>query len=93
MLTNPQPPRIHLPKGWQAYVKSAVLHAIALAHYAIVYGNASGSCWITQADVGLDVTLTRRIVKSFDVSWHLLASIAFVVLQCPSTGHLEAIAL
>ena len=36
MLANPQPPRIHLPKGWQDCVKSAVLHAIALAHYAIV---------------------------------------------------------
>jgi hypothetical protein len=40
MLTNPQPPRIHLPKGWQDCVKSAVLHAIALAHYAIVYARA-----------------------------------------------------
>ena len=40
MLTKPQPPRIHLPKGWQDCVKSAVLHAIALAHYAIVYGRA-----------------------------------------------------
>jgi hypothetical protein len=35
MLTNPPPPRIHLPKGWQDCVKSAVLHAIALAHYAL----------------------------------------------------------
>ena len=40
MLTKPQPPRIHLPKGWQDGVKSAVLHAIALAHYAIVYARA-----------------------------------------------------
>jgi len=40
MLTNPQPPQIHLPKGWQDCVKSAVLHAIALAHYAIVYARA-----------------------------------------------------
>ena len=40
MLTNPQPPRIYLPKGWQDCVKSAVLHAIALAHYAIVYAHA-----------------------------------------------------
>ncbi|MCP5443341.1 MAG: hypothetical protein H6968_09940 [Chromatiaceae bacterium] len=24
---------------------------------AVSYGNASRSCWITQADVGLDVTL------------------------------------
>ena len=40
MLANPQPPRIHLPKGWQDCVKSAVLHAIALAHYAIVYARA-----------------------------------------------------
>jgi hypothetical protein len=48
MLTNPQPPRIHLPKGWQDCVQSAVLHAIALAHYALVYARAwaadSGTC-------------------------------------------------
>jgi hypothetical protein len=36
MLAKPQPPQIHLPKGWQGCVKSAVLHTIALAHYAIV---------------------------------------------------------
>ena len=36
MLAKPQPPRIHLPKCWQDCVKSAVLHTIALAHYAIV---------------------------------------------------------
>jgi transcriptional regulator with XRE-family HTH domain len=40
MPTTPQPPQIHLPKGWQDCVKSAVLHAIALAHYAIVYARA-----------------------------------------------------
>ena len=41
MLANPQPPRIHLPKGWrQDVVKSAVLHEIALAHYAIAYERA-----------------------------------------------------
>jgi hypothetical protein len=37
MLTKPKEPRIPLPKGWQGCVKTAVLHAIALAHYAIVY--------------------------------------------------------
>jgi hypothetical protein len=40
MFTTPQPPRIHLPKGWQGCVKSAVLHTIALAHYTIVYARA-----------------------------------------------------
>ena len=40
MLANLQPPRFHLPKGWQDGVKSAVLHAIALAHYAIVNAGA-----------------------------------------------------
>ena len=40
MLAYPKPPRIHLPKGWQDCVKSAVLHTIALAHYAIVYARA-----------------------------------------------------
>jgi transposase InsO family protein len=40
MLAKPQPPRILLPKGWQGCVKSAVLYAIALAHYSIVYARA-----------------------------------------------------
>ncbi len=40
MLANHQPPQIHLPRGWQGYVKSAVLYAIALAHYSIVYARA-----------------------------------------------------
>ncbi len=40
MPSNPQPPRIHLPKSWQDCVQSAVLHTIALAHYAIVYARA-----------------------------------------------------
>ncbi len=40
MFAKPQPPQIHLPKGWQDCVQSAVLHAIALAHYAIVYARA-----------------------------------------------------
>ena len=40
MLTKPEEPRIPLPKGWQGCVKTAVLHAIALAHYAIVYARA-----------------------------------------------------
>jgi hypothetical protein len=33
-------PHIELPKGWRGCVRSAVLHAIALAHYAIVYARA-----------------------------------------------------
>ena len=40
MLAKPKEPRIPLPKGWQGCVKSAVLHAIALAHYTIVYARA-----------------------------------------------------
>ena len=40
MLTKLQPPRIHLPKGWQDCGKSAGLHTISLAHYAIVYARA-----------------------------------------------------
>jgi hypothetical protein len=40
MLAKPQPPQLPLPKGWRGCVKSAVLHAIALAHYAIVYARA-----------------------------------------------------
>ena len=40
MLAKPKEPRIPLPKSWQGCVKSAVLHAIALAHYAVVYARA-----------------------------------------------------
>ncbi|MGI9284209.1 MAG: transposase [Pseudomonadales bacterium] len=40
MLANHQPPQIDLPKAWQGCVKSAVLYAIALAHYSIVYARA-----------------------------------------------------
>ncbi len=29
MLANPQPPRIHLAKGWPDCIKSAILHTIA----------------------------------------------------------------
>ncbi len=38
-------PRISLPKSWPRHVKSAVLHVISLAHYAIVRarGRAEGS--------------------------------------------------
>ena len=40
MLTKLEESQIHLPKCWQDCVKSAVLHAIALAHYAIAYARA-----------------------------------------------------
>ncbi len=40
MFTNPQPPRIPLPKGWQGCVKSAAIYAFSLAHYCIVYARA-----------------------------------------------------
>jgi transposase-like protein len=40
MLAKPQPPRISLPRGWPGCVKSAVVHFISLAHYAIVSARA-----------------------------------------------------
>ncbi len=40
MFASPLPPRIALPKHWQHCVQSAVLHAISLAHNAIVYARA-----------------------------------------------------
>ena len=40
MLTRPKPPRIPPPKRWSSAVKFAVLDAIGLAHYAIVYARA-----------------------------------------------------
>jgi hypothetical protein len=41
MFAKPQPTRIDLPKGWRGCVKSAVLHTIAQAHYAIVYARGA----------------------------------------------------
>ena len=35
MVAKLQPPRIDFPKGWQGCVKSAIVYAIALAHYAV----------------------------------------------------------
>ena len=40
MLAKSDSPQIPLPKGWQGCVKSAVVHVISLAHYAIVYARA-----------------------------------------------------
>ena len=40
MLAKWEAPRIVLPKAWHGCVKSAVIHVISLAHYAIVYARA-----------------------------------------------------
>ncbi len=37
MFVHSKRPNIPLPKGWTASVKSAVIHTIALAHYAIIF--------------------------------------------------------
>ena len=33
-------PKIHLPSGWPAAAQQAVIHVIALAHYALVYSRS-----------------------------------------------------
>ncbi len=38
MHANRRRPRIPLPKSWPRHVKSAVLHAISLAHFALIHG-------------------------------------------------------
>ena len=37
MATHANPPRIEVPQGWPAHVRSALLHIIALAQYALAY--------------------------------------------------------
>jgi len=37
MSQDPDPTRIDLPRGWPRRVKSAVVHVIALAQYAVAY--------------------------------------------------------
>jgi hypothetical protein len=55
-LAKPKEPRIPLPKGWQGCVKSAVLHAIALVHYAIVYARA----WTAADSINARVRLSAE---------------------------------
>src|ERR1039458_5745812 len=40
MSSKSKPPEIPLPKEWGAYVKSAILHMIALAQYALTYSRS-----------------------------------------------------
>src|ERR1039458_1222278 len=40
MSSKSKPPEIPLPKGWGASVKSAILHVIALAQYALTYSRS-----------------------------------------------------
>ena len=40
MSSKSKPPEIPLPKGWGTYVKSAILHMIALAQYALTYSRS-----------------------------------------------------
>ena len=42
MLTKPKPPRIDLPKAWQACVKSAALYTIALVIRAKYTSHSQG---------------------------------------------------
>ncbi len=35
MAGSPPPPRIPLPRGWPRRVRSAVIHAISLAHFSL----------------------------------------------------------
>lgn len=37
MAAHTNPPRIDLPRGWPQHVRSALLHVIALAEYAVAY--------------------------------------------------------
>ncbi len=37
MVRHEHPPRIHLPRGWPRRVKSAMLHVVALAQYAVAF--------------------------------------------------------
>jgi hypothetical protein len=56
MLAKPEAPQIPLPKGWQGCVKSAVVHVISLAHYAIVYARA----WAADGTVNLSDSSGKR---------------------------------
>ena len=42
MTSNTTFEEVRLPRSWPEYVKSAVLHAISLAHLAITYARAKG---------------------------------------------------
>jgi putative transposase len=46
MARSPRSPKVRLPKSWSSHVRSALLHVIALAQYAVIYtrGWAAESC-------------------------------------------------
>ncbi len=68
-------PRISLPKSWPRHVKSAVLHVISLAHFAIVRarGRAEGSggsqyrFWAENERLRDECTLLREELRIKDL--------------------------
>ena len=48
MPSKSKPPDIPLPKGWDANVKSAILHMIALAQYALTYSRSWAADGVNQ---------------------------------------------
>ena len=57
-------PPIPLPKGWQACVKSAVVHVFSLAHYAIVQA-LHEECALLREDlrINLDSAVSTRTAQ------------------------------
>jgi transposase InsO family protein len=68
-------PRIPLPRSWSRHVKSAALHAISLAHYAIVRarGRAAGSAgsqerfWAENERLSNECALLREEIRIKDL--------------------------
>ena len=66
MFTRSRRPHIPLPEGWTTSVKSAVIHTIALAHYAVVFTRSwAANCPI--ARVRLKAELDRANQEIIDL--------------------------
>ena len=81
MTWHPDPPHIALPKGWPAIIKSALIHAISLAHLAIIHArgwaansiNARVRLAARLEQAQAEITLLREEVRIKDTRMALIS--------------------
>jgi hypothetical protein len=90
----PDQHHVPLPKGWPAFVKSAVLHTISLAQYALVYTRS----WAVDSPngrvrAGLRATVPTRIRRWALVRGKPGAKVTMEVSFYRSHSHLPIVQL
>lgn len=75
MLAPARVDRIPLPKGWPNRTRSAVIHAICLAHFSLTFARSVNRLWIADR-----ARLARLTCGDLDEP-------ALSVRRCPSRGN------